>query len=159
MQGFACNLTKSIVDPPVPLKLFGEVLPWVLSCDHLGHNLNISGTMDGNCRRKRAEFIDKSVKMRELFQFAHPYEIVFATQKYCSDFYGSNLYDLRSNTSKMLFSSWRTNVKLSWNLPRNCNNIFIESLAPNVVPPNIGLLTRFHNSFSVFWKVLVMKYR
>ena len=85
--------------------------------------------------------------MRELFQFAHPYEVVFATQKYCSDFYGSNLYDLHSNTSKMLFSSWRTNVKLSWNLPRNCNNIFIESLAPNVVPPNIGLLTRFHKFF------------
>ena len=74
---------KSIVDPPVPLKLFGEVLPWVLSCDH---NLNISGTMDGDCRRKRAEFIDKSVNTRELFHFAHPHEIVLATQKFCSDF-------------------------------------------------------------------------
>ena len=48
----------------------------------------------------------------------------------------------------MLYSSWRTNIKLAWNLPRNTRSYFIENvLAPSVVPPSVSLMTRQVNFF------------
>ena len=47
----------------------------------------------------------------------------------------------------MLFSSWRTNVKLAWGLPRNCEKFIVEHLAPSLTPPKVGLLSRFHKFF------------
>ena len=104
--------------------------------------------MEQDCRTKRAEFIDKAVKTRESFQFAHPEEVILATEKYCTNFYGSQLWMLRSETAEMIYASWRTNLKLIWNLPRNCKNYFIGSLlAPEVTPPRVSLLCRFHRFF------------
>ena len=47
-------------------------------CEHLGHILTSSGSMDDDCLRARAEFIDAAVKIRECFNFAHPADIVNA---------------------------------------------------------------------------------
>ena len=69
-------------DPPVPLQLCGKNLPWVDHCNHLGHTLTVTCTMEDDCKQKRAEFIDSAVKVRESFDFAHPSEILNATAKY-----------------------------------------------------------------------------
>ena len=104
--------------------------------------------MDTDCRVKRADFIDRSVKTREFFNFAHPEEIVTANQKYNDSFYGSQLWDLRNQSAEMIFASWRTNIKLVWNLPRNTKSYFIEHLlAPQMISPRVSLLSRFHNFF------------
>ena len=133
---------------PAPLKLCGRMLPYVDQCDHLGHILNVKGTMDQDCLNKRADFIQNAVKIRETFNFAHPLEIINATEKYCSHFYGSNLYDLRGKSVNMLYASWNTNVKLVWNLPRATHTYFIPSiLAPGVVHPRVYLMTRFLTFF------------
>ena len=71
-----------------------------------------------------------------------------AIQKYCCTFYGTNLHDLRNKQSQMIYASWRTSLKLTWNLTRNCKNFFLPHLAPpNVTPPQIQLLSRFHKFF------------
>ena len=133
---------------PVPLLLCDQQLPWVERCDHLGHILTTTASMNADCKTKRADFIDKAVKTREFFNFAHPEEVITATEKYNTSFYGHNLWDLRNETSEMVFSSWRTNVKLIWGLPRNTKNYFVDKLlASQVTPPKVSLLAQCHNFF------------
>ena len=97
---------------------------------------------------KRAEFIGNAVKVRENFSFAHPAEIINATEKYCSSHHGSSLWDLRGPAAESLYSSWNTNLKLIWNLPRNCHTYFIESvLAPGILSPRVTLMSRFLSFF------------
>ena len=74
--------------------------------------------MKEDCKAKRAQFIDKSVKVRELFDFAHLEDQIAAIQKYCTSAYGSNLWNLDSAEAEMMFSAWRTGIKLSWDV--NC---------------------------------------
>lgn len=128
---------------PVSLSLSNRKLPWVDECDHLGHKFSATGSMELDCKVKRAEFIGQAVKVREQFLFAHPSEILKATEVYCSAFYGSALWLLRGEAAQMLYSAWRTNVKLAWKLPRNTHSYFIDSLlAPQITPPSVSLMMR-----------------
>ena len=135
--------SRKAVKTPEPLILDGKPLPWVSRCEHLGHILSSSGTMEDDARRARASFIDAAVKLRECFSFAHPEEIIFATEKYASSFYGSNLWDLQCRTAEMVYASWRTSVKFAWNLLLTCKSMFIDFLAPSAIKPEVSLLSRF----------------
>ena len=55
---------------PAALKLYGRDLPWVTNATHLGHQLHQSGTMEQDCRVHRAQFISKSLEVREQLHFA-----------------------------------------------------------------------------------------
>ena len=79
---------------PAPLTLCGHHLPWVKSAVHLGHELHESGQMDHDAVVKRAQFVEKSVEVRNMFNWAAPSDIVTALKTYCSSFYGSMLWDL-----------------------------------------------------------------
>ena len=129
---------KGTCDKPVPLVLCGKELPWVETCEHLGSTLHVSGSMETDCKMKRAQFISDAVKVRENFHFAHPLDVIEATEKYCSSHYRSNLWFLRGEAATMLYSSWKTNTKLVWDLPRKCRSFFIEPLAPGITPPLIS---------------------
>ena len=134
--------------PPSPLVLCGKELPWVKRCEHLGHALTSDGSMSQDCREKRAAFIDDVVKMREMFGFAHPVERISAIEKHCTALHGSNLWRLDSPAAESLFSSWRTNIKLNWEVPRNCRAFFVDHvLAPHVWPLKASVLGRFHSFF------------
>ena len=63
---------------PAPLTLCGHQLPWVESAVHLGHELHESGLMDHDAVVKRAQFIDSSVEMRSLFDWAAPTDVLKA---------------------------------------------------------------------------------
>jgi hypothetical protein len=129
---------------PEPLLLCGRPLPWVERADHLGHTLHQDGQMRQDCLEKRACFIDMSVKIREGFSFAHPAEVITATEKYCTAAYGSNLWDLDSKESIMLTNAWRTGHKLAWEVPRACRTFLVQAvLAPHVVSLRASLLHRF----------------
>ena len=139
---------RQTVVPPAPLVLCGADLPWVTRCEHLGHTLTADGLMDQDCREKRAQFIDSAVKIREMFHFAHPSEVISAIDKYCCNWYGSSLWCLRSSAVESICSSWKTAVKLAWNVDRACHGYFVTHvLAPSYRPLKASLLSRFHN----FW--------
>ena len=72
---------------PAPLQLYGNDLPWVAITTHLGYELHQDGTMDYDCKIKRAKFID----IRETFNFAEQKQVLNAVQIYWSDCYGSTL--------------------------------------------------------------------
>ena len=125
------------------MDLCDKELPWVERCEHLGHEFDSSGSMEKDCRNKRVDFIQQAVKVKEQFQFAHPSEIITATDKYCSSHYGHLLWNLRGEAAGMLYASWRTNVKLVWNLPRQTRSYFIDAfLASGITPPQVSLMTR-----------------
>ena len=60
--------------------------------EHLGHALHQDGTMVQDCKEKRAQFIDSSVKIRECFFFAHPAEQIAAVEKYSTAAYLSHIH-------------------------------------------------------------------
>ena len=104
--------------------------------------------MSQDCKEKRRQFIDSSVKIRETFGFAHPYEQIVAVEKYCTTVYGSNLWDLRSPEANMFLSAWKTGHKLAWGVHRGCRTYLVqEVLAPHVSSLQASLLSRFHGFF------------
>ena len=104
--------------------------------------------MQQDSKEKRAIFIDSSVKVREGFSFAHPFEQITAVEKYCTAVYGSNLWELGSNETNMLVNSWKTGLKLAWGVTRACRTYLVETvLAPHVRSLRARLLLRFINFF------------
>ena len=96
---------------PMPLVLCNKDLPWVETCEHLGHTLSSDGTMKQDIREKRAQFINSAVNIRETFSYAFPEQIVEAVVKYACSFYSSNLWDLNSPEAESVFATWRTNLR------------------------------------------------
>ena len=104
--------------------------------------------MDVDARQKRAQFIDRSSDMREIFKFAHPEQILKAVQVYASDAYGFMLYDLQSQGSQSYFKSWNTFVKLAWDVPLDTYTYIVENcLAEKFVPLRKQIYSRYVNFF------------
>ena len=100
MKGKSKNLPM-----PANLQLYGVDLPWVDTATHLGHELTSEANMDTDARIKRGIFISRSTEVRETFYFAHPFNILSAVLLYCCDYYGSMLWDFRSEATNMFFRS------------------------------------------------------
>ena len=129
---------------PAPLVLCGHELPWVQSATHLGHELHESGDMDHDSAVKSAQFIDKSVEIRSMFGFAAPADVLQALKTYCSDFYGSMLWDLGGDKAAMVYSAWDTAVKLTWSCPKWTRTYILQNvLASNVTSAKTDILARY----------------
>ena len=46
---------------PEPVQIDGKDLPWVQSANHLGHTLHQMTSMDKDCQRASAKYINKTV--------------------------------------------------------------------------------------------------
>ena len=117
---------KNLVKPP-ELRLCGRSLPWVERASHLGHELHESGQMELDASCKRAQFIEKSVEIRTMFQWAGPAEIMRALKLYLSSFYGAMLWDLAGERARQVFSAWNTAVKLTWDCPRATKTFLLQN--------------------------------
>ena len=113
---------------PVPLKLYGQDLPWVSHATHLGHELHEDANLDFDCKSKRANFIDKSLSIRETFKFAKEEQVLKAVQTYCCDFYGSMLWNLYGEQAGQFYRCWNTCTKLCWDLPRSTHTYFVDNI-------------------------------
>jgi hypothetical protein len=143
MVGNKKNLVK-----PAPLMLAGRELPWVQTATHLGHELHESGNMEHDAKIKRAEFIDKSLEVRETFKFASPVEILRALKIYCSTFYGSMLWDLTGVGACQVFNAWNTAVQLSWDCPRDTRTYLVQQvLSCDQTSATTDVLTRYGKFF------------
>ena len=78
---------------------------------------------------KRAQFIENSTEIRDIFIFGHPSQVLRAVQMYSCHFYGSMLWDLFGDMAGQVYRSWNTCVKLSWGIPRSSHNYFVDHLA------------------------------
>ena len=111
---------------PDPVLLEGQELPWVEKADHLGHTLHQLSNMEKDCHRARARFIAKTSELREELSFASPDQILKAVQVFCSDSYGSMLWNLKSESSQQFFRAWNTTVKLVYGVPRSTFTYLVE---------------------------------
>ena len=111
---------------PAPVLLDGKPLPWVDHAVHLGHVLQQAVSMEKDCHRARASFIDRSVDIREQFSFAQPDQIINMIQILCTDAYGSMLWDLQSNPAEQYFKCWNTAIKLVYGVPRSTYTYLVE---------------------------------
>ena len=115
---------------------------------HLGHELHESGKMDHYAKVKRAEFIDKSVEIREIFSFASPVEVLQALKIYCSNLYGSMLWNVAGDWAKQVFNSWNTAVKLAWSCPRDTRTYLAQQvLSCGLDTARCDILTRYAKFF------------
>ena len=129
---------------PDPVKLDGQDLPWVESAVHLGHTLHQLTNMEKDCQIARARFIDKTVQLREDLSFANPDQILKAIQIFCSDAYGSMLWNLKSAASEQFFKSWNTAVKLVYGVPRSTFTYLVEGhFAANHTSLRNQILSRY----------------
>ena len=111
---------------------------------HLGHELHESGQMDYDVTVKRAQFINKSVEIRNVFHWAAPVDIVKALTTYCSSFYGSMLWDLGGEKASQLYSAWDTAVKLSWGCPRWTRTFLLQQvLTGDESSARVNILSRY----------------
>ena len=122
------------VQYPASLKLYGVDLPWVTSAVHLGHELHQLGSMEHDAKIRRAIFIQNSTDIREMFEFAHPAQVLQAVNVYASHFYGSMLWNLYGQGANQVFRSWNTCVKLAWGVPRWTHNYFVEHVLSCGIP-------------------------
>ena len=78
----------------------------------MSEDCNMDCNMDQDIKHKKADFIDKSTEVRETFNFAEQKQVLSAVQTYCSDFYGSLLWNLFGEPAEQYFRCWNTCVKL-----------------------------------------------
>ena len=137
------------VKKPEELQLNGKDLPWVESATHIGHELHQMCNMDFDIKIKRAQFIDTSTNIRDVFSFANPDQVLRAISLYCGHCYGSMLWDLSSEMSGQFFRSWSTAVKLAWGVPRSTHTYLVNHLlAVNHSSFREQLLVRYVKFFS-----------
>ena len=100
--------------------------------------------MDHDVVVKRAQFIDKSVEVRTMFEWAAPAEVLQAMQTYFSDFYWSMLWDLGGDKASQVYSAWDTAVKLSWSCPRWTRTFLLQQvLACGMTSAKTDVLGRY----------------
>jgi hypothetical protein len=90
--------------------------------------------MEHDAKVKRAIFIENSTNIRELFEFAHPAQVLQAVNVYASHFYGSMLWNLYGVGANQVFRSWNTCAKLAWGVPRWSHNYFVEHVLSAGIP-------------------------
>ena len=119
---------------PAPLILNGQALPWVTTATYLGHELSQSVNMERDAKLKRMQFISKSTDIREMFDFAHPTQVLETVSIYTVHFYGAMLWDLYGKEAGKVYRSWNTCVKLAWQVPRSTHTYLVENLLALELP-------------------------
>ena len=87
--------------------------------------------MDFDASRARSSFMTRSADIRDKLYFCHPNQKMLAIQLYCSDGYGSMLWDLSSKNVESYFKAWNIQARLAWNVPRETFTYLIEGLLCN----------------------------
>ena len=135
---------KQNLRKPAPLTLCGRELPYVKQAEHLGNMLTERGDMEHDAVIKRAKFIQSSVEIRTLFNFAAPAELMKALKVHCTSFYGSCLWDLGGDKAKQVYSTWNNTVKLVWGCPQWTRTYFLQQLlCCGHTSAKVDILTRY----------------
>jgi hypothetical protein len=141
------------VSHPDSLQIDGKDLPLVETAEHLEHTLHQVSNMDKDCKRARARFIAKSLEVRNQLSFADPKIIMKALQIFCTDAYGSMLWDLSSEGAESFFKCWNTNVKLVYGLPRNTFTYLVEGF---FAEDSTSLRNQIFSRYSGFYRKLLL---
>ena len=102
---------------------------------HLGNELNTGINIGLHCPDtshdlliKRGIFFDKIYSLKQEFWFSHPKVISELLRIYGTSFYGSLIWNLKSEECQKLIRSWNVAMKILWDLPYQAHTVFVEAL-------------------------------
>lgn len=126
---------------PTKLSLYNLSLPWVTSAVHLGH---IISTVDDSkdILSRRGEFISNVHQLQQELGDQHPDVFVRLVKIYLSSMYGSNLWNLFSNSAEKLFVSWNVLLKTIFKLPHATHRYILYNIC-DIPHLRISLFKRF----------------
>lgn len=122
--------------------LNGKVLKWEMKVKHLGNVLNNRLTDIDDILLKKQQFFQQANKVKSDFQGVRWDVLTQLFTKYCSSFYGSQSWELRSEDFKGLQRSWNRAVRVLLQLPYNSHCFFLPLLL-NVQALEVQLMRRF----------------
>ena len=64
--------------------------------------------------------------LKEELYYSCPSQLLQAVEVYCSEAYGSMLWNLSSSASEQFFNCWNTCVKIAYGIPRNTFTYLVE---------------------------------
>ena len=99
------------------IRLDGHTLPWVTHVKHLGHILQVDNSKRMDINMKRGTFIGKVNSLLQEFHFAAPHILMKFVTVYCSNIYGSNIWDLFSADIQRLYRSYNVALRTIFNIP------------------------------------------
>ena len=136
------------------LSLYNIRIPWVKSAIHLGHLISTNEDTSADILRKRGEFISKIHELRQELGDQHPEVFMQLVQIYYTSMYGSNLWDLFSNSANKLFTSWNVLIRSTYNLPYATHRYILYNLCdiPHLRVALIKRFIRFYNKLQLCFK-------
>ena len=131
---------------PDPVLLDGKELPWVEKCEHLGHVLHQTLSMESDFSRTRGSFMARASDLRDQLGFADPWTKMQAINLNCCDAYGSMLWDLQSDYCQRFFKAWNIQARLSFDVPRATHTYLVEgALCEGLASLRRQILSRYPN--------------
>ena len=123
------------------IMLDGVPLPWVKTVSHLGCTLDSENSMKHDIGIKRGRYIGKINSILQEFHFASTEVMVKLLNTYTTSFYGSQLWDLYSDSCEKLYKSWNVSMRNVFNLDRRSHRYLLESFTGQT-HPKVMLATR-----------------
>ena len=122
--------------------LYNKQLPWVDSHIHLGHLIHKDESMCHDILNKRGEFISNVHSLRQELGDQEPDVFMKLVNIYYSSMYGSNVWDLYSDTANKLYISWNVLIRNTFNLPFATHRYVLQEIS-NIPHIRTCLLKRF----------------
>ena len=76
--------------------------------------------------------------------FAHPREVLMAIKKLACDHFGSNTWDLSSDSTKIYYNLWRSLIKDTYDLDRRTRRYLADFLANDLSSIKTDILIRYN---------------
>ena len=131
-------------DTPVPVvELNGDVIDVVNNVIHLGHIIH-DNIYKYDVSKCVSDFNRQCNMFLSDFRYAKSHFKNFLFHKYCSAFYGTQIYPLYDNTLQEVFKAWRMAVKRVWKVPWRTHSNMLPHLA-RVFPPELWFCKRSIN--------------
>ncbi len=117
-------------------------LKWYSQVKHLGHTFNCCVNFSAHVAYRKGKFIGCVNSIITQLGFAHPVSKLKLLVTHGYNFYGSSLWDLYDNDSKMLYIIWNIAICRLYDLPRTAHTRFLTHIA-GVPHVNLNLKCRF----------------
>ena len=77
--------------------------------------------------------MDRASDMRDQLSFATPLQKMNSINLFCTDAYGSMLWDLQSDAADKFFTAWNIQARHAWKLHRETHTYLVSYLGSDII--------------------------
>ena len=136
------NQRKINTNEVAPIKLGGNVLPWVQDVKHLGHVLQADNSMKLDISQKRGAFVGRVNSLLQEFHSVKQDVMIKLIKSFACSVYGSNLWDLFSHECERLYTSYNVAIRNALDIDRCAHRYLVEPLS-ETLHLKIMILSRY----------------